>query len=123
MTTTPQPVDSGIATAALLVTLREALTRTPHARGDHTDLCRHHHAGLPPRELEQCRCHVAWVTRALTTPAPRAEAILETIRAARDTCQVLTGPSSPEAAAQALARLQKALSRLDDSGEGIPGSL
>ncbi|MBF0182252.1 MAG: hypothetical protein HQM03_19730 [Magnetococcales bacterium] len=45
--------------------LRELLRRIPHSLGDHTDLCRMANDGLPPRENERCRCHVAPILQAL----------------------------------------------------------
>ncbi|MBF0135811.1 MAG: hypothetical protein H7833_12685 [Magnetococcus sp. DMHC-1] len=112
MTMPQHQTDPNLALDALLATLREALVRTPHARGDHTDLCRHHNAGMPPATLNHCHCHVARIVQTLATPMPRAEAILETVRAARHACHILADPTSP-ATLQALHLLQTALQRLD----------
>nr|CRH05792.1 Protein of unknown function [Candidatus Magnetococcus massalia] len=44
-----------------MVQMRQTLLKVPHSRGDHTDLCRMFHNGLPPEENETCHCHVAEV--------------------------------------------------------------
>ncbi|MBF0424933.1 MAG: hypothetical protein HQL66_03825 [Magnetococcales bacterium] len=113
-----------LAADAPLAVMRAALQRTPHARGDHTDLCRHHNAGIPPLDAGQCRCHVAAVARALATPTPRADALLALVRAAREACQAharsATHGNTPQAAdptlATALTALQAALNRLEEVG-------
>jgi hypothetical protein len=44
---------------------REALSKVPHSRGDHTDLCRMNNDGQVPKDAESCCCHVGKVTAAL----------------------------------------------------------
>ncbi|MBF0626420.1 MAG: hypothetical protein HQL82_16650 [Magnetococcales bacterium] len=102
--------------------LRDALARTPHAPGDHTDLCRHHNAGLSPRDPSQCRCHVAAVTAALAATDDQATRQMQgLIQAARRSRELLlqailvlqkTG-TPPAGLDQALDLLAKALDRLD----------
>ncbi|MBF0185652.1 MAG: hypothetical protein HQM06_14875 [Magnetococcales bacterium] len=45
--------------------LYQVLLAVPHGLGDHTDLCRLQHAGVPPRDDQTCHCHVGKISTAL----------------------------------------------------------
>ncbi|MBF0437988.1 MAG: hypothetical protein HQL93_02590 [Magnetococcales bacterium] len=45
--------------------LQQVLSRIPHGRGDHTDLCRMANEGMPPVDNDHCQCHVALIRKAL----------------------------------------------------------
>lgn len=51
---------------AKVAALKKVLYRVPHASGDHTDLCRMENAGLPPKDINHCHCHVALVRQSLS---------------------------------------------------------
>jgi hypothetical protein len=83
MTTQPVPDAPYPALLAHVALQQQALLRTPHSAGDHTDLCRFHNAGLAPELPQACRCHVAAVQQSLTNAPPYAERLAQVVRVSR----------------------------------------
>ncbi len=53
--------------------MRQALLKTHHGTGDHTDLCRSKNNGMAPVYRDDCQCHVATVARTLEETASLLE--------------------------------------------------
>ncbi|MBF0620802.1 MAG: hypothetical protein HQL54_02630 [Magnetococcales bacterium] len=68
---------------AHLYLMREALLKTPHGMGDHSDRCRAANSGLCPNPPEKCQCHVHRIRQVLEEDFEALDALVNLLGAVR----------------------------------------